>query len=256
VVAALPLPRGLLLYGPPGTGKTLFAKALAKETALPFIHLRTENLFSQFLGVSGQRFSQAIRLAEQSAPAIVFIDEIDRFGCRTAGGVDGASQETRRVFSQMLEWLGDANRKSIIVGTTNIPELLDPAFTRPGRFSSLIPVLYPNRVARLQILRAQLGVVGNRPKPRMDEADVSRVLPHVAQETAFSTGADLELLVFRSKQMFFDSRDPHLTAKHMLAALAEHSVPTENCRFQLEEYRKLGNCFAQTLKDFQSNCVD
>ncbi len=254
--AALPLPRGLLLYGPPGTGKTLFAKALAKETTLPFIHLRTENLFSQFLGVSGQRLSQAIRLAEQSAPAIVFIDEIDRFGCRTASGADGASQETRRVFSQMLEWLGDANRKSIIVGTTNVPEQLDPAFTRPGRFSSLIPVLYPNRTGRLHILRTQFGLAGNRPKPRMDEADVSRALPHVAQETPFSTGADLELLVFRAKQVFFDSRETHLTAKHVLAALADHSVPAENCRFQLEEYRKLGNRFAQTLKDFQAGCID
>jgi SpoVK/Ycf46/Vps4 family AAA+-type ATPase len=249
VRTAVEPPRGILLYGPPGTGKTLLAKALAKEANLPFINFKTENLFSQYLGETGQRLSCAIRLAEQSAPAIVFIDEIDRFGTRTTGCADGASQETRRVFSQMLEWLGNDNRKSIVVGTTNVPEQLDSSFTRPGRFSALVPVLYPDRAARLQILRTQLGLAGRRLKPAMCEEDVVRVLPQMAAATAFSTGADLELLVARAKQLFFNSKDDVLHSGHLLQALAEHSVPEENGRFQLNHYRALGNRFAQTLRD-------
>jgi ATP-dependent 26S proteasome regulatory subunit len=83
----------------------------------------------------------AIKTAEEMSPAIVFVDEIDRFGKRTAT-TDSADEETRRVFSQLLEWLGDQNRKAIIVGTTNRPTDLDEAFIRTGRFDYKIPILY------------------------------------------------------------------------------------------------------------------
>jgi transitional endoplasmic reticulum ATPase len=120
-------------------GRAQFVKALAKETNLPFINLRTENLFSMWLGESRRKFSEAIRLAEQMSPAIVFIDEIDRCGKRSGTSADGASQETQRVFSQVLEWLGDKRRRSIIVGTTNTPE--------PGGSEQVSPQLEDRSIA-------------------------------------------------------------------------------------------------------------
>jgi len=245
-LAALPLPRGLLIYGPPGTGKTLFAKALARETSLPFINLRTENLFGQYLGQSGQRVRDAIHLAEQAAPAIVFVDEIDRFGTRSSGSTDGSMQETARVFAQMLEWLGDPARKSIIVGTTNRPEALDAAFLRPGRFSYCVPFLYPGRKARQQILEMQLGLQGSRKQPAMDAAAIRIVLPQIATETNLYAGADLEELVIRAKQNFFDSDAGVMTAEHVMAAHQDYRVSVEDRQALASRYQKLGPAFANS----------
>jgi ATP-dependent 26S proteasome regulatory subunit len=245
--AALPLPRGILIYGPPGTGKTLFAKALAKETNLPFINLKTENLFSKYLGESGQRVRDAIHQIEQASPAIVFVDEIDRFGNRKSGRGDSASQETSRVFAQMLEWLGDANRKSIIVGTTNVPEDLDPAFLRPGRFSYVIPFLYPNLEARKQILEMHLGFTGSRRKPAMNEVSVRTVIPQIAAETDFYAGADLEELVIRAKQNFFDDSTETMNAEHLKAAHHDYRINTDDRKGLAERYKSLGTMFANSV---------
>ena len=247
VRAALPLPRGILIFGPPGTGKTLFAKALARETNLPFINLKTENLFSKYLGESGQRVRDAIHMVEQASPAIVFVDEIDRFGSRRSGQGDSASQETSRVFAQMLEWLGDANRKSIIVGTTNVPGDLDPAFLRPGRFSYVIPFLYPNQEARQQILEMHLGLIGSRPKPVMVEGAVRPVISRIAAESEFYTGADLEELVTRAKQNFFEDTVDAMTGSHLQAAHRDYRINTEDRRGLADRYKAIGSAFANSV---------
>jgi len=215
---ALKLPRGILLYGPPGTGKTYFAKALAKETNLPFINMKTENLYGKYLGESGQRFRTAIEIANQMSPAIVFIDEIDRFGKRTGGGDDGASQETSRVFSQVLEWLGDPKREAIIVGTTNEPGHMDDAFLRTGRFDYKIPFLYPNKEARKEILKIHLGLKGNKKKPNMDEEDIIKVLDQIVGATKDFSGAEIEELVNRAKRNAFKSNRDQLRAEDLIYA--------------------------------------
>lgn len=209
---AIPLPRGVLLFGPPGTGKTLFAKALAKEVQLPFINIKTENIYTQWLGESGRKMKTAIRTANDMSPAIVFIDEIDRFGKR-ADSRDSAGEETRRVFSQLLEWLGDPNRKAIIVGTTNIPEHIDPAFLRTGRFDYKIPIYYPNKEARLEILKVHLGISeingkkSPKPKPPLSLSDSEFILflkKEIIPHTRFWAGAELEELVNRAKRNAFE----------------------------------------------------
>jgi len=208
---ALPLPRGILFFGPPGTGKTLFAKSLAKTIEYPFINLKTESIYSPWLGQSGQQMKTAIQMAEQMSPAIVFIDEIDRFGKRGETR-DSAGEETKRVFSQILEWLGDDKRKAIIVGTTNTPDALDEAFIRTGRFDYKIPLLYPDHAARLDILRLHLGVAdskGNpspKPKPPLElpDQDFLRFLgSEIVPRTEQYTGAELEELVKRAKRSAF-----------------------------------------------------
>ena len=246
-LAAMPLPRGLLLYGPPGTGKTLFAKSLARETNLPFINLKTENLFTSLLGETGQRMRDAIRIAEQASPALVFVDEIDRFGRRSSNQTDGASQETSRVFSQVLEWLGDKNRKSIVVGTTNVPEHMDDAILRSGRFSYIVPFLYPNQKARLHILRLHLGLDGNRPKPAMDGSSVMGILPRLAEKTEYYSGADLEELVVRAKRRFFEGESSVMKGDDLAQAHADFRVPVEKRQGILQRYRELGSEFANSM---------
>jgi ATP-dependent 26S proteasome regulatory subunit len=246
--SALPLPRGILLFGPPGTGKTLFAKALAGQVNLPFVHLKPENIFHSYLGVSGQNLAKAIRLIEDISPALVFVDEIDRFGRRTASPGDGASQERNDVFGQMLTWLGDEGRQSIIVGTTNVPDNLDEAFLRPGRFSIFLPFLYPDEDARRQILLAHLGLIGGRPRPLMDEASIRKAVDQIAAQTGLYAGADLELLVTRAKQRFCRSDSKVMSDVHLLEAHRDYRVETETRKSLEEQYRAMGPIFANSLE--------
>ena len=226
----VPLPRGLLLFGPPGTGKSLFANALASEINLPFINFVTENIYSKWLGESGQNMKNAIRLAEKMSPAVVFVDEIDRFGKRTEAG-DSASEETRRVFSQFLEWLGRPDREAIIVGTTNVPGHLDEAFTRTGRFDYKIPFLFPGSAARLEVMRVHLGLTGSdrryRPPLAMTEKDLLEYLTRViVPKTATFSGAELEEVVTRSKRNAFRRGADALGLEDFDSAVASFRIDT------------------------------
>jgi len=259
---AIPLPRGILLFGPPGTGKTLFAKALSKTIKLPFINLKTENIYSKWLGESGQRMKGAIQSAEQMSPAIVFVDEIDRFGKRTAA-LDSGSEETRRVFSQLLEWLGDENRKAIIIGTTNRPEDLDEAFIRTGRFDYKIPINYPDEEARFHILRIHLGIPDENgresPKPRPPLAvSIGEFLKFIREEivpkTRNFTGAELEELVTRAKRNSFEREAESVTKEDFVWALASFRIDLENRIHQQEKYKHLAEKYSDErafLEDFK-----
>ncbi len=208
---SLPLPKGILFFGPPGTGKSLFANALATEIQLPFINLLTENIYSKWFGESGQRMKGAIQMAEKMSPAIVFVDEIDRFGKRSGGFGDSAGEESKRVFSQFLEWLGEPDRQAIIVGTTNVPDQLDEAFLRTGRFDYKIPFLYPGDEARVEVMAVHLGLVGGavgRPVPLGVEEDelLDFLRAEIVPKTRHFSCAELEELVLRSKRIAFDRR--------------------------------------------------
>ena len=249
---AIPLPRGILLFGPPGTGKTLFARALAKRVKLPFINFKTENIYSPWLGESGQRMKTAIKTAEQMSPAIVFIDEIDRFGKRTTT-TDSAGEETRRVFSQLLEWLGDQNRKAIIVGTTNRPTDLDEAFIRTGRFDYKVPILYPDEEARLQILRIHLGLPDEqgrkspKPKPPLahsDEEFLEFLKKEIVPKTENYTGAELEELVTRAKRNAFERGATAVGKEDFYQSLQSFRIDKEARTQQKREYEDLARKFA------------
>jgi len=235
----LTLPKGLLFFGPPGTGKSLFANALASEVQLPFINLVTENIYSKWLGESGQKMKNAIMLAEKMSPAIVFVDEIDRFGRRGGGAADSAGEETRRVFSQFLEWLGDPGRSAIIVGTTNVPEHLDEAFTRTGRLDYKIPFLYPGEAARLDILMVHLGLRKGSCRPRAPMSvtadEMKRFLrEEIVPRTGRFSCAELEELVVRAKRVAFD-RDADALAPGDFVAAAESFRIDEETRLDIVE---------------------
>jgi len=232
-----PLPRGLLLFGPPGTGKTLFAKALAGETNLPFINLRTENLFSRYLGESGRLFGRAIEIAEKNAPAIVFIDEIDRFGRRRSTASDGASEETRRVFNQILEWLGDRNRNTILVGTTNRPDDLDDALTRPGRLDYKIPFLYPDDEARAEILRIHLGLTGAyKSLPEEEDGLVEKQIEWLVPNTEYFSGGELEGLALMVRRNAFNRGGEFVGACDFQEAVESFTINHDQREREVEEY--------------------
>jgi len=257
---AIPLPRGILFFGPPGTGKTLFARALAKRVKLPFINFKTENIYSPWLGESGQRMRTAIKIAEQMSPAIVFIDEIDRFGRRIATR-DSAGEETRRVFSQLLEWLGKQDRKAIIVGTTNRPEDLDEAFIRTGRFDYRIPILYPDEEARLEILRVHLGLSDKqgrkspKPKPPLalsDEEFYEFLRREIVPETEGYTGAELEELVTRAKRNAFERGANAVEEEDFRESLKSFRIDRDERARQREYYEELAEKFTDEEKFLRS----
>ena len=236
-------PRGLLLFGMGGTGKTWFAKALAKELRLPFLRLRTENIVSKYYGETERSMARALELAEEIAPCVLFIDEIDRFGQR---GQLGEHEATRRTFSILLEWLGDARRKTIVIGTTNRPEDLDEAFIRVGRFDYIIPMLLPDLEARRQILHVHTKVV--RKVPLAKNVDLNEI----AEKTEWFTGAEIEELVLRSARNALKNDRDKVTAEDFEVALNTFRINIDARKEQMERYLQLAERFCNDAEFLQN----
>lgn len=177
-------PKGVLLYGPPGTGKTLLARAVAAESRVHFIHLNGPEIMRKFYGESEAKLREVFEEAARRAPAILFIDEIDAVAPKRA---DVAGEVEKRVVAQLLSLMdGFVSRGQVIViGATNIPEVLDPALRRPGRFDREIEIGVPNTQARLQILK-----IHSRAMPLGPDVD----LQEIAEHSHGFVGADLEAL--------------------------------------------------------------
>ncbi len=179
-------PKGVLMYGPPGTGKTLTARAVAHETDAYFTSISGPEVMGKFYGESEARLRSVFETAQSHAPAIIFIDEIDAIAPKRED-MGGEKQVERRVVAQLLSLLDglEARGHVIVIGATNIPNTLDPALRRPGRFDREISIPIPDRNGRLQILE-----VHTRGMPLA--GDVS--LDKLADVTHGFVGADLEAL--------------------------------------------------------------
>jgi transitional endoplasmic reticulum ATPase len=177
-------PKGILLYGPPGTGKTLLAKALANEIGAYFITINGPEIMSKFYGESEERLRQVFKEAEENAPAIIFIDEIDAIAPKREEVV---GEVEKRVVAQLLTLMDGLKErgKVIVIGATNRPEALDPALRRPGRFDREIEIRPPDKRARLEILQ-----VHTRNMPLSEDVDLAKL----AEMTHGYTGADLAAL--------------------------------------------------------------
>ena len=177
-------PKGVLLYGPPGTGKTLLARAVAAESRVHFIHLNGPDIMRKFYGESEAKLREVFEEAARCAPAILFIDEIDAVAPKRA---DVAGEVEKRVVAQLLSLMdGFVSRGQVVViGATNIPEVLDPALRRPGRFDREIEIGVPNTHARFQILK-----IHSRAMPLAPDVD----LQEIAEHSHGFVGADLEAL--------------------------------------------------------------
>jgi len=182
------IPRGVLLMGPPGCGKTLLARAVAGESNVPFFHISGSEFVEMFVGVGASRVRDLFQMAKKSAPAIVFIDEIDAVGRHRGAGLGGGHDEREQTLNQILVEMDgfDTTTNLIVIAATNRPDILDPALLRPGRFDRRVVLDMPDMKEREDILKihAQNKKLSN---------DVN--LKMLTERTPGFSGADLANLV-------------------------------------------------------------
>lgn len=182
------IPKGVLLVGPPGTGKTLLAKAVAGEANVPFYFISGSDFVELFVGVGASRVRDMFRQAKQSAPCLIFIDEIDAVGRQRGTGLGGGHDEREQTLNQLLTEMDGfgANEGIIVIAATNRPDVLDPALLRPGRFDRQITVNLPDVKGREEILEVHA-------KGKIFAKGVK--LSNIAKRTVGFSGADLENLL-------------------------------------------------------------
>ncbi len=185
------IPRGVLLVGPPGTGKTLLAKAVAGEAGVPFFSISGSDFVEMFVGVGASRVRDLFKQAKESAPSIIFIDEIDAVGRQRGAGLGGGHDEREQTLNQLLVEMDgfEENQAVILIAATNRPDILDPALLRPGRFDRQVTVDRPDVKGRERILS-----VHSQNKPLKKDVDLKRI----AKLTPGFTGADLANLMNES----------------------------------------------------------
>ena len=182
------IPKGVLLVGPPGTGKTLLARAVAGESDVPFYSISGSDFVEMFVGVGASRVRDLFKKAKESAPSIIFIDEIDAVGRMRGAGLGGGHDEREQTLNQLLVEMDgfESNQGVILMAATNRPDVLDPALLRPGRFDRQVIVDRPDLKGRTQILE-----VHAKDKPLAKNVN----LKTVAKQTPGFTGADLANLL-------------------------------------------------------------
>ena len=250
------MPKGVLLVGPPGTGKTLLARAVAGEAGVPFFSIAGSEFVEMFVGMGASKVRDLFKQANEKAPCIVFIDEIDTIGKKRDGASGmGGNDEREQTLNQLLTEMDgfDAAKGVIILAATNRPESLDPALTRPGRFDRRVPVELPDLKGRESILRlhAQKVKIG----PDCDFAVVARMTPgasgaelaNIINEAALGavrhhrmavTQYDLQEAVdtilagAQKKNKILSDKEKCIVAYHevghaMIAALQSHSAPVQ-----------------------------
>ncbi len=181
-------PKGVLLVGPPGTGKTLLAKAVAGEAGVPFYSINGSEFIQLFVGVGASRVRDLFRTAKKSAPAILFIDEIDAIGRQRGAGLGGGHDEREQTLNQILSEMDGftPSETVIVIAATNRPDVLDPALLRPGRFDRHVTVDRPTIEGRKQLFE-----VHSRKTPLSENVDFDKL----ARATVGMTGADIKNLV-------------------------------------------------------------
>ncbi|MDI6721426.1 MAG: AAA family ATPase, partial [Candidatus Aenigmarchaeota archaeon] len=207
-------PTGVLLFGPPGCGKTLLAKAVANESGANFISVKGPELLSMYVGESERHIRDVFRRAKQVAPAIIFFDEIDALVPRR--GYHSDSHVTERVVSQLLAEISGLEelRGVVVIAATNRPDVVDPAFLRPGRFDRQVLVPTPDEKTRLEILKVHTKMM-----PVSGDVGIERL----AKDTTGFSGADIEGLVREAalSAMRKDINADHVTPKDFAGAMKE-----------------------------------
>lgn len=206
------IPRGVLLYGPPGTGKTLVAKAVAGEAGVPFFAISGSDFVEMFVGVGASRVRDLFDQAKQSAPAIIFVDEIDAVGRHRGAGIGGGNDEREQTLNQLLVEMDgfDSKTNVILIAATNRPDILDPALLRPGRFDRQIGVSAPDLIGREQILK-----VHAKNKPIASDVDMASV----ARRTPGFTGADLANVLNEAALLTARQNEKQITAETLDEAI-------------------------------------
>jgi cell division protease FtsH len=244
------IPKGVLLYGPPGTGKTLLARAVAGEAGVPFYSISGSDFVEMFVGVGASRVRDLFNQAKESAPAIIFIDEIDAVGRHRGAGMGGGHDEREQTLNQMLVEMDGFDPKAnvIVIAATNRPDILDPALLRPGRFDRQIGVDAPDLKGRVRILE-----VHGRGKPLADGVD----LEVVARKTPGFTGADLAnvlneaaLLTARSNAQLIDNRALDEAIDRVIAGPQRRTRVMKDKEKLITAYHEGGHALAAAAMNF------
>ena len=198
------IPKGVLLVGPPGTGKTLLAKAVAGEANVPFYYISGSDFVELFVGVGASRVRDMFKQAKQSAPCLIFIDEIDAVGRQRGTGLGGGHDEREQTLNQLLTEMDGfgANEGIIIIAATNRPDVLDPALLRPGRFDRQVTVSLPDQKEREAILKVHA-------KNKIFDKSVN--LENISKRTPGFSGADLENLLNEAALLAVRKNLPSIT---------------------------------------------
>ncbi|MBP3225443.1 MAG: AAA family ATPase, partial [Methanobrevibacter sp.] len=222
-------PKGILLYGIPGTGKTLLAKAVASESEANFISIKGPELLSKWVGESEKGVREVFRKAKQTAPTVIFFDEIDSIAS-TRSGNDTDSGVTKRVVNQLLtEMDGLEELEDVaIIAATNRPDIIDPGLMRPGRFDRHIKVDTPSEEARIAIFE-----VHTKNMPLADDVDLKKL----AKSTDGYVGADIEAVCREAAMLTLrnDIEASEIPNKYFKEAI-EKVKPAENADEQLVQY--------------------
>ncbi|MGB9632910.1 MAG: CDC48 family AAA ATPase [Chloroflexaceae bacterium] len=220
-------PKGVLLHGPPGCGKTLIARAVAAETSAHFIHINGPEIIDRYYGASESNLRNAFEEARRRAPAIIFIDEIDAIAPRRED-MGGDRQIERRVVAQLLTLMDGLESRGnvIVIGATNLPNMLDPALRRPGRFDREISISVPDATARHEILE-----IHTRGMPLADDVD----LRALAARTHGYVGADLAALCREAAMSALRRAMPELDRGASTVALQDLQVTAPDFTSALTE---------------------
>jgi transitional endoplasmic reticulum ATPase len=258
-------PKGILLFGPPGTGKTLLAKGIASKRQLNFISVKGPELLSKGVGDSEKHVREAFRKARQSAPCIIFFDEIDALFPKR-GTVNDSTHVTESVLSQFLTELDGVEelKEVFVIGATNRPDLLDPALLRPGRLEKHLYIPPPDEAARKAILATYIRDLEDvlDPDVRIDE---------LAAQTRFFVGADIEALVREVKALVIDEltrndvageddKTPEytiwITRRHFDAALEKVKGTLDGADFERFEQKSWDLLYAKGKRDILYQAVN
>ena len=235
------IPKGVLLVGPPGTGKTLLAKAVAGEAGVQFLSISGSDFVEMYVGVGASRVRDLFQQAKKSAPAIIFIDEIDAVGRQRGSGLGGGHDEREQTLNQLLVEMDGfgSNEGVVVLAATNRVDILDPALLRPGRFDRQVYVGLPDIKGREEILQ-----VHAKNKPLAEDVD----LRQIARGTAGFTGADLEnllneaaLLAGRSSESFITMKDLQESIIKVIAGPEKHSRVIPERERRLTAYHEAGH---------------
>lgn len=235
------IPKGILLVGSPGTGKTLLAKAVAGEASVPFFSISGSDFVEMFVGVGASRVRDLFKVAKESAPCIIFIDEIDAVGRQRGAGMGGGHDEREQTLNQLLVEMDGFNPNAgiIIMAATNRPDVLDPALLRPGRFDRQITISLPDVVGREAILKVHAR--NKKISPDVKFEDISHRIP------GFS-GADIEnllneaaLLAARANRKMIELSDIDEAVDRVLMGPAKKSRKVTEKERKIISYHEAGH---------------
>ena len=247
------IPKGVLLVGPPGTGKTLLAKAVAGEANAPFYFISGSDFVELFVGIGASRVRDMFRQAKQTAPCLIFIDEIDAVGRQRGAGVGGGHDEREQTLNQLLTEMDGFGRNEgiIIIAATNRPDVLDPALLRPGRFDRQITIPVPDLKGRLEILK-----IHAKDKKLADSVN----LASIAEDTAGFTGAELEnilnesaIIATKNKHEDIENSDVEEAVKKVTVGLEKRERVYSAKDKKLTAYHEAGHAVVSRYLPTQSN---